>query len=114
MIMNEDKKNHGEGKPADGHLKAGFAKPGMMAPGAGGHGAGQPGMMNRPMNIGKMTAQQFKPAAPKLKPGETVNAVRKTFPVMGMSCASCARECAQPSGGGPGRFREFCGFNRAG
>ena len=91
MIMNEDKKNHGEGKPADGHLKAGFAKPGMMAPGAGGHGAGQPGMMNRPMNIGKMTAQQFKPAAPKLKPGETVNAVRKTFPVMGMSCASCAR-----------------------
>ena len=89
--MNEDKKIHREGKPANGQPKAGFAMPGMMAPGNGGHGAGQPGMMNRPMDIGKMTAQQFKPAAPKLKPGETVNAVRKTFPVMGMSCASCAR-----------------------
>lgn len=89
--MNEDKKIHREGKPANGQPKAGFTMPGMMAPGNGGHGAGQPGMMNRPMNIGKMTAQQFKPAAPKLKPGETVNAVRKTFPVMGMSCASCAR-----------------------
>lgn len=92
MIMNEDKKiQHGEEKPEQGQPKVSFAKPGMMSPISGGHGASQPGMMNKPMNFGKMTAQQFKPAAPKLKPGETVNAVRKTFPVMGMSCASCAR-----------------------
>ena len=92
MNMNDEKKiQHGNAKSHQAQSGGGFVKPGIMAPGTAGHGATQPGMMNKSMNFGKMTAQQFKPAAPKLKPGETVNAVRKTFPVMGMSCASCAR-----------------------